>query len=747
MAYKLNKTDGTLLTELVDGQIDTTSSDITLIGRNYVGFGEAFNENLIKILENFASTAAPATPITGQLWYDKSQGRLKVYDGTGFKSNGPIVSNTQPQMVAGDIWINNATNQMKFFDGTGDPVLVGPIYTDAQGKSGFEVDTVRDKSSVDHTLIKLFIGETTVALISNDAYTPTLAEQSRLNYTQDIKRGFNIIDADNFRFYGVADSSNSLITDQIDPDTQLRIRKTAGQFLASDANSITTGTIFIQNSGGLTIGQSGEAKFQATDELTSIELTGKDDRFRINLLGSTEYDGFVLTSNNRRAGINMDLGQLPTATLDVNGDALIRGNLTIEGSSTTIETQNLTVDDYNIELGHADTVITLNAALDATIAGQLAVGETVTQSSTLATGTFKTISSDLVTLTLEPVNGTFSSGSDTLTGSAVGLLNQEGGANAVISSVVQRSDSTANNAGVIIKGAPSNVNANDKYLKWLNDGTEGDNWQVSDHLNLYDGKAYKINNVVIAQENVGGTYHELGSAIEVAAGLREVGQMDRVRIKSSMEIRDSGGTPIIDTTAGLQINSGGTVVFNNVKITGVATTNYATGATTDVANKDYVDTQMESDTIALIIDVTDMPQTGFSSLDEQVIDSINFLHPASEKRINTYARVITTSLRGAVSNISIGASISTTKIGVDFSDLNVIEPYGTPPTAAGPANQQLVQDIGFTGTTTGDVTLKADDGASPTANTTRVKRFFKVEDVGGTNTWVTSATGPNGETP
>ena len=747
MAYKRNKTDGTLLTELVDGQIDTTSSDITLIGRNYVGFGEAFNENLIKILENFASTAAPATPITGQLWYDKSQGRLKVYDGTGFKSNGPIVSNTQPQMVAGDIWINNATNQMKFFDGTGDPVLVGPIYTDAQGKSGFEVDTVRDKSSVDNTLIKLFIGETTVALISNDEYSPTLAEQSRLNYTQDIKRGFNIIDADNFRFYGVADSSNSLITDQIDPDTQLRIRKTAGQFLASDANSITTGTIFIQNSGGLTVGQSGEAKFQATDELTSIELTGKDDRFRINLLGSTEYDGFVLTSNNRRAGINMDLGQLPTTTLDVNGDALIRGNLTIEGSSTTIETQNLTVDDYNIELGHADTVITLNAALDATIAGQFAVGETVTQSSTSATGTFKSISSDLVTLTLEPTNGTFSSGADTLTGSAVGLLNQESGANAVVSSVVQRSDSTANNAGVIIKGAPSNVNANDKYLKWLNDGTEGDNWQVSDHLNLYDGKAYKINNVVIAQENSGGTFHELGSAIEVAAGLREVGQMDRVRIKSSMEIRDSGGTPIIDTTAGLQVNSGGTVVFNNVKITGVATTNYATGATTDVANKDYVDTQMESDTIALIIDVTDMPQTGFASLDEQVIDSINFLHPASEKRINTYARVITTSLRGAVSNIAIGSSISTTKIGVDFSDLNVIEPYGATPTAAGPANQQLVQDIGFTGTTTGDVTLKADDGATPTANTTRVKRFFKVEDVGGTKTWVTSATGPNGETP
>ena len=67
MAYKLNKTDGTLLTELVDGQIDTTSSDLTLIGRNYVGFGEAFNENLIKLLENFASSGAPSTPIKGQM--------------------------------------------------------------------------------------------------------------------------------------------------------------------------------------------------------------------------------------------------------------------------------------------------------------------------------------------------------------------------------------------------------------------------------------------------------------------------------------------------------------------------------------------------------------------------------------------------------------------------------------------------------------------------------------------------------
>ena len=47
MSYKLNKTDGSLLVDLVDGQLDTTSSDLTLIGRNYSGFGEVLNENFI----------------------------------------------------------------------------------------------------------------------------------------------------------------------------------------------------------------------------------------------------------------------------------------------------------------------------------------------------------------------------------------------------------------------------------------------------------------------------------------------------------------------------------------------------------------------------------------------------------------------------------------------------------------------------------------------------------------------------
>jgi hypothetical protein len=109
--------------------------------------------------------------------------------------------------------------------------------------------------------------------------------------------------------------------------------------------------------------------------------------------------------------------------------------------------------------------------------------------------------------------------------------------------------------------------------------------------------------------------------------------------------------------------------------------------------------------------------------------------------------VHTTSLRGAVSNIDVAGTIDTTSIGADFSDINTVEPYGVAPVSGGSPNQQLVSNIGFTGNTSGDVTLKADDGATPTPVSTRVKRFFVVVDNGGTNEWQSSATGPNGETP
>ena len=724
MAYKLNKTDGTLLTELVDGQIDNTSCDLTLIGRNYVGFGEALNENLIKLLENFSSTATPQTPVTGQIWYDASEGRLKVYDGTTFKSNGPIISNTQPQMVAGDIWIDNSENKLYFYDGS-DLVLAGPIYSSAQGLSGFQVDTVRDKSSVDHTAVKLYVGGNLVAIISNEEYEPTVVEQTRLNIVGKIFKGININDRDNFRFYGVADSSNSLITDEIDSATGLKKRKSAAQFIPSDDNGTTTGSLFVQNQAGITIGRSGETRLFVSGNFTNIKNEIVDKGFRFRLLNSTsnEYEAIVMDAQNKRVGIGLDLGETPRADLDVSGDMLVRGNLTVEGANTTIETTVLTIDDKAIELAHVDTIMTLDQPISATISSLVVEGETVTQSGSNAVGTVKSLSSDRQTVTLEPLNGEFlTSSSASLTGSTSGVWYQSDLSTPVdITSVTQRKDTTADGTGIIVKGTASYGDSYDKWIKWINDTSQGTNWEVSDNLNLVPGKSYKIDDVTMLQENSGGTFHELGVAVEEASGLREVGEMDRLRVHSSMTLDELSGVPTITTTTGLTIDSANTITVksgaNPVKITGLVTTDPVTGNNSDAANKDYVDTEVSSAPLAMTLDVSGMPDAGFATLEENIIDTLNFLYPAVEKRLNTIARVFTYNSVGNVSGIDVQSAISYESIGVDFSDISG--------TDGGDANQQLVEDIGFTGNATGIVTL----------NVTRTKRNYKVVDLGSGNVW------------
>ena len=86
MAYTINLTDGTIFATVADGTIDTTSS-LTLVGKNYAGYGEFLNENYMKLLESGANTSQPSAPLTGQLWYDKSNNLLNRNKKTNYVSS------------------------------------------------------------------------------------------------------------------------------------------------------------------------------------------------------------------------------------------------------------------------------------------------------------------------------------------------------------------------------------------------------------------------------------------------------------------------------------------------------------------------------------------------------------------------------------------------------------------------------------------------------------------------------------
>lgn len=78
MPYVIKKTDGTIQLILQDGVVDT-STGLNLVGRSFTGYGELFAENFIRLLENFASNSAPANPLVGQIWYDKSTSKFKYF--------------------------------------------------------------------------------------------------------------------------------------------------------------------------------------------------------------------------------------------------------------------------------------------------------------------------------------------------------------------------------------------------------------------------------------------------------------------------------------------------------------------------------------------------------------------------------------------------------------------------------------------------------------------------------------------
>ena len=84
MAYTVNKTNSSASPNqytVQDGVVNA-QTDLSLIGKGYAGYGELIAENFLHLLENFSNSTAPSKPISGQLWWDSTNARLKVYNGT-----------------------------------------------------------------------------------------------------------------------------------------------------------------------------------------------------------------------------------------------------------------------------------------------------------------------------------------------------------------------------------------------------------------------------------------------------------------------------------------------------------------------------------------------------------------------------------------------------------------------------------------------------------------------------------------
>jgi hypothetical protein len=283
MAYTINKTDGSVVATITDGTVDNTTS-VQLFGKSFSGFGEGLNENLVKLLENSASTSAPTAPLKGELWMDTANSQLKVYDGSSFKPTGGAKSgSTAPTNPgAGDLWHDSDDDQLYVYTGSAFQ-LVGPVYTAGQTLSGWKIETLASGGG-NKVVSSMYAGSTRVAILSKETFTPSVTQSGfaairagiTLNSTLGaVFEGTNT-SAANVDVSGTSNTSSTIIA--------------GGNFLRADAADTTTGALTIDADGGIIVGGSQELSVTVASNNVTIAQTSedKDIIFTVNDNGTTK---------------------------------------------------------------------------------------------------------------------------------------------------------------------------------------------------------------------------------------------------------------------------------------------------------------------------------------------------------------------------------------------------------------------------------------------------------------------------
>jgi len=340
MAYQINKTDGTIVSTVADGQIDSNSTDLTLIGKNYSGFGETLNENFIKLLENFSSVSAPVRPIRGQIWFDSTESKVKVYNGTQFVPvSSATISSTRPSTLGiGDLWFNDVEKQLFFFDGT-DPILLAPLYSAIQGISGLQVRSILDTLNQTRVITLLYNNGILLGIFAKDSFTPKNAIDG---FSGNIDPGFNSGTLSNLKFKATVTNSEKL--GGADATTYVR----------RDTSNTIDGQVRITRDLGLVVGDAGNGGFVVNNGNVVLQNTSTDRDLILNVRkGINQEDAVRIFSTTR----TIDLYNDPTfadSQVNIGGSLTVIGDLTVQGTTTTINTSNVTIEDKNIVLGLTD---------------------------------------------------------------------------------------------------------------------------------------------------------------------------------------------------------------------------------------------------------------------------------------------------------------------------------------------------------------------------------------------------------
>lgn len=376
MAYEVNKFNGTFLVSVADGTIDTTT-DLRFIGKNYAGYGEVQNENFLHLLENFSNTTPPPKAVTGQIWYDSQNKKLKFYDGSKFKvASGAEVSSTAPSGLAtGDFWWDSSAKQLYAYNGSG-YTLVGPVSSPDLGTSIIAGEVVKGTISSDigpHTILKVITNDKVVGIFSRTEFTLDNAQNPIEDFTY-IKKGFTLaksqsgVSTDDYVMWGTAQNANQL--GGVNADQYIRVGDNA--FTSEVAFSDPGFTVGDATGGDLRI------RVENGDETIIENRLGNPIYFRISVVPTVdERDVAVVTSTGVVPGDNStySLGtdsskwvNVYSTTFTGNLVGNVTGNTTGTHTGTVLATDStILIDGSTKQIGY--TGATLVGTLTGSVTG------------------------------------------------------------------------------------------------------------------------------------------------------------------------------------------------------------------------------------------------------------------------------------------------------------------------------------------------------------------------------------------
>ena len=377
MAYTVTTTAGRTLATVADGTVNTTATSITLIGKNYAGYGIFLNENYVEILENFSNSTPPNAPLTGQLWYDSVNEILKVYNSANniWKPiSSSISQSTAPSAsvsVTGDIWWDTTNAQLKVWSGSA-WITIGPAYTSTAGTSGPVTQTILDTGSASHVVVIFYISNQAIAILSKDT---TFTPQTAIPGFTTIIPGMNLISQASLtgaQFTGATSGTSTFgglsvshfMTDQTAFTTPYTL-STAGLTVNSDlvinaggASAVLQETTSNKNI-LFQVNQSGVNQTLLT--LTASSLTGT---FAGNLAvaGATTLTGLTTVQNNiLPSGAGINIGSTGSKFGNVYANYLV-------GTSITAQYADL-AERFEADTAYpAGTVVALGGAKEITAA-------------------------------------------------------------------------------------------------------------------------------------------------------------------------------------------------------------------------------------------------------------------------------------------------------------------------------------------------------------------------------------------